>query len=45
MSKENYQWLEKELPSWVKEGLVTSQSASVLLSRYAGEKSAQRSSG
>lgn len=45
MSKENYQWLEKELPSWVKEGLVTSQSASALLSRYAGEKSAQRSSG
>jgi len=45
MSKENYQWLEKELPSWVKEGLVTSQSASLLLSRYANEKSTQRSSG
>jgi uncharacterized membrane protein len=38
MSKENYQWLEKELPSWVSEGLVTQTSANVLLERYAHEK-------
>ncbi|WP_263834031.1 DUF2157 domain-containing protein [Sulfurospirillum oryzae] len=45
MSKENYRWLEKELPSWVKEGIVTEENAKVLLSRYAGETSTQRSSG
>jgi len=45
MSKENYQWLEKELPSWVKDGLVSEGSAQVLLHRYEGEKSSQRSSG
>ncbi len=45
MSKENYQWLEKELPSWVKEGIVTQESAKILLTRYEREKSSQRSSG
>jgi len=45
MSKENYQWLEKELPSWVREELVSEASAQVLLRRYEGEKSSQRSSG
>jgi len=45
MSKENYQWLAKELPSWVSEKLVTQESAEALLHRYAGEKSSQRSSG
>lgn len=45
MSKENYQWLEKELPSWVKEGIVTHEGANTLLRRYEGEKSSHRSSG
>ncbi|NCB55565.1 MAG: DUF2157 domain-containing protein, partial [Epsilonproteobacteria bacterium] len=38
MSKETYRWLEKELPSWVKEGLVSEESAQALLQRYEGEK-------
>ena len=45
MSKENYQWLEKELPSWVREGIVTGEGAKALLSRYESEKFVQRSSG
>ena len=45
MRKENYQWLEKELPSWINEGIVTSQNASVLLHRYTNENASQRSSG
>jgi len=45
MSKENYQWLEEELPSWVGEGIVTGEGAKTLLSRYESEKSSQRSSG
>lgn len=45
MSKETYRWLEKELPSWVKEGLVSEGSAQALLQRYEGEKASSRSSG
>ncbi|ASC94370.1 DUF2157 domain-containing protein [Sulfurospirillum diekertiae] len=45
MSKETYQWLEKELPSWVQEGIVTDEGAQVLLRRYVGEKTSSRSSG
>lgn len=45
MSKENYQWLEKELPSWVGEGILTGEGAKALLSRYESEKFVQRSSG
>lgn len=45
MSKETYQWLERELPSWVKEGLVSEGSAQALLQRYAGDKASSRSSG
>lgn len=45
MSKENYQWLERELPKWVTEGIVTEENAKALLSRYAGEISGHRSSG
>jgi len=45
MSKETYRWLEKELPSWVDEGIVTQESATVLLRRYEGEKASSRSSG
>lgn len=45
MSKENYTWLEKELPSWVREGFVTDEGAKALLSRYEGDSSSHRSSG
>lgn len=45
MSKDNYQWLEKELPSWVKEGIVTHAGANTLLRRYAHETATHRSSG
>lgn len=45
MSKENYAWLERELPSWVGEGIVTKEGATALLSRYERETSAHRSSG
>lgn len=45
MSKENYQWLEKELPAWVSEGIVSGEGAKALLRRYESEKFAQRSSG
>ena len=45
MSKETYQWLEKELPLWVDEGIVTQESSEVLLRRYAAEKASSRSSG
>ena len=45
MSKENYQWLEKELPSWVKEGIVNQEGAKALLVRYQGEKKLGGASG
>lgn len=45
MSKETYQWLERELPFWIKEGLVSEGSAQALLRRYEGEKASSRSSG
>ena len=45
MSKENYQWLEKELSSWVKEGIVSQEGAKTLLVRYQGEKKIGSSSG
>lgn len=45
MSKENYQWLEKELPSWVKEGIVSQEGAKALLARYQDEKKLGSASG
>jgi len=45
MSKENYQWLEKELPFWVKEGIVNQEGAKTLLLRYQGEKKLGSASG
>ncbi|MBN1840417.1 MAG: DUF2157 domain-containing protein [Campylobacterales bacterium] len=38
MRKENYSWLQKELPLWLKEGLVTEENAALLLRRYADKK-------
>lgn len=45
MSRENYRWLEQELPFWVSEGIVTEEGAKVLLSRYESNNSSHRSSG
>ena len=45
MSKENYQWLEKELPSWINEGIVNQEGAKMLLERYQGEKKLGTASG
>ena len=45
MNKECYLWLEKELPSWVNEKIVTQESAQLLLARYASDLSTKRSSG
>lgn len=38
MRKENYSWLQKELPLWLKEGLVTEENAALLLKRYSEKK-------
>ena len=44
MGRENYTWLEGELPSWVREGIVTEKNAKVLLGRYEGDNASHRSS-
>lgn len=41
MSETHASWLKKEVPSWVKEGLVSEASAKVLLERYVQEKPRQ----
>ena len=44
MSKEHFTWLEKELPLWVKEGVVSQESAELLLKRYESEAASHHSS-
>ncbi len=45
MTKEILNWLEKELPLWVKEGILTQEGAQTLLVRYQDNKPETASSG